>query len=129
MVPNPLIFCKHKVQVLFHSPPGVLFHLSFTVLLRYRSLGILDFWGWSPHFLQLYPSAVVLWILQVWFQCTGLPRLWSAFQNSSHYHSPPLPYAVRNPRRTRLLGLASFSLSLRRYLGDGIASFLPVLLL
>ena len=25
-----------RFQVLFHSPPGVLFHLSLTVLLRYR---------------------------------------------------------------------------------------------
>ena len=29
--------CKHMISDTFHSPPGVLFHLSLAVLVHYRS--------------------------------------------------------------------------------------------
>ena len=40
--------CRHTVSVLFHSPAWGAFHLSLTVLVRYRSLEVLSLGGWSP---------------------------------------------------------------------------------
>ena len=40
--------CRHAVSGSFDSPPGVLFHLSLTVLLHYRSLEVFSLGGWSP---------------------------------------------------------------------------------
>ena len=37
-----------RFQVLFHSPLRGAFHLSLTVLLRYRSPGVFSLGGWSP---------------------------------------------------------------------------------
>jgi hypothetical protein len=39
--------CRHAVSGTFNSPPGVLFHLSLTVLLHYRSSGVFSFGKWS----------------------------------------------------------------------------------
>ena len=39
--------CRHAVSGSFNSPPGVLFHLSLTVLLHYRSLEVFSFGRWS----------------------------------------------------------------------------------
>ena len=39
--------CRHAVSGTFNSPSGVLFHLSLTVLLHYRSLGVFSFGKWS----------------------------------------------------------------------------------
>ena len=39
--------CRHAVSGTFYSPPGVLFHLSLTVLLHYRSLGVFSLGKWS----------------------------------------------------------------------------------
>ncbi len=39
--------CRHAVSGTFNSPPGVLFHLSLTVLLHYRSLGVFSLGKWS----------------------------------------------------------------------------------
>ena len=40
--------CRHTVSVLFHSPARGAFHLSLTVLVRYRSLQVLSLGAWSP---------------------------------------------------------------------------------
>ena len=37
-----------RFQVLFHSPHRGSFHLSLTVLVRYRSPGVFSLGGWSP---------------------------------------------------------------------------------
>ena len=39
--------CRHAVSGTFNSPPGVLFHLSLTVLLHYRSLEVFSLGKWS----------------------------------------------------------------------------------
>jgi hypothetical protein len=39
--------CRHAVSGTFNSPPGVLFHLSLTVLLHYRSLRVFSLGKWS----------------------------------------------------------------------------------
>jgi hypothetical protein len=43
-----LHFVGLRFQVLFHSPSGVLFHLSLTVLVRYRSSSVFSLTEWSP---------------------------------------------------------------------------------
>ena len=47
--------CRHAVSGTFDSPPGVLFHLSLTVLLHYRSLEVFSFGGWSPRLPTGFP--------------------------------------------------------------------------
>ena len=42
--------CRHAVSGTFNSPPGVLFHLSLTVLLHYRSLRVFSLGKWSHQF-------------------------------------------------------------------------------
>ena len=47
--------CRHAVSGTFNSPPGVLFHLSLTVLLHYRLLEVFSFGGWSPRLPTGFP--------------------------------------------------------------------------
>jgi hypothetical protein len=42
--------CRHAVSGTFNSPPGVLFHLSLTVLLHYRSSRVFSLGKWSHQF-------------------------------------------------------------------------------
>ena len=52
-------------QGLFHSSVRGSFHLSFTVLVRYRSLGlsgVFSLTGWSP---PIRPGFLVSWVTQV----------------------------------------------------------------
>jgi hypothetical protein len=51
MFPSPLalpLSVSERFQVLFHSPHRGSFHLSLTVLLRYRSSRVFSLGGWSP---------------------------------------------------------------------------------
>ena len=82
--------CTHKVlpqlvntgfQVLFHSPPGVLFtfpsqYYALSVTKEYLALG-----GGPPDFPQGSTCLVVLWILlsQLCFHVRGFHPLWPAF--------------------------------------------------
>jgi hypothetical protein len=82
--------CTHKVlpqlvntgfQVLFHSPPGVLFtfpsqYYALSVTKEYLALG-----GGPPDFPQGFSCLVVLWILLVslCFPIRGFHPLWPAF--------------------------------------------------
>ena len=82
--------CTHKVlpqlvntgfQVLFHSPPGVLFtfpsqYYALSVTKEYLALG-----GGPPDFPQGFSCLVVLWILLVplRFPIRGFHPLWPAF--------------------------------------------------
>ena len=68
-------------QVLFHSPPGVLFtfpsqYYALSVTEEYLALG-----GGPPCFPQGFPCPVVLWILPVRskFRLRGFHPLWLAF--------------------------------------------------
>ena len=76
-------------QVLFHSPPGVL----FTFPSQYYSLSVtgeyLGLEGGPPGFPQGFSCPVVLWILQrvFWFRLPDFHRLWSAFPKQFDYHS------------------------------------------
>ena len=88
--------CTHKVlpqlvntgfQVLFHSPPGVLFtfpsqYYALSVTKEYLALG-----GGPPDFPQGSTCLVVLWILPSWsgFRVRGFHPLWLAFPKPFHY--------------------------------------------
>ena len=68
-------------QVLFHSPPGVLFtfpsqYYALSVTKEYLALG-----GGPPDFPQGFPCLVVLWILlsHLGFHIRGFHPLWPAF--------------------------------------------------
>ena len=74
-------------QVLFHSPPGVLFtfpsqYYALSVTKEYLALG-----GGPPDFPQGSTCLVVLWILPSWsgFCVRGFHPLWLAFPKPFHY--------------------------------------------
>ena len=104
-------------QVLFHSPPGVL----FTVPSQYYALSVtkeyLALRGGPRMFRQGSTCLVLLWILLaiLGFRVRGFHPLWPAFPKPFYYHHI-IPYAVRTPERTRS-GLGSFQFA-RRYLGN-----------
>ena len=74
-------------QVLFHSPPGVLFtfpsqYYALSVTKEYLALG-----GGPPDFPQGSTCLVVLWILpsRFGFRVRGFHPLWLAFPKPFHY--------------------------------------------
>ena len=74
-------------QVLFHSPPGVLFtfpsqYYALSVTKEYLALG-----GGPPDFPQGSTCLVVLWILppRSGFRVRGFHPLWLAFPKPFHY--------------------------------------------
>ena len=54
---------SERFQVLFHSPHRGSFHLSLTVLVRYRSPGVFSLGGWTPQFHTGLACPVLLRIL------------------------------------------------------------------
>ena len=52
-----------QFQILFHSPRRGSFHLSLTVLLRYRSSRVFSLGGWSPLLHTMLACIVLLRIL------------------------------------------------------------------
>ena len=104
-------------QVLFHSPPGVLFtfpsqYYALSVTKEYLALR-----GGPRMFRQGSTCLVLLWILlaDLRFRVRGFHPLWQAFPKP-FYYPLSIPYAVRTPERTRS-GLGSFPFA-RRYLGN-----------
>ena len=104
-------------QVLFHSPPGVLFtfpsqYYALSVTKEYLALR-----GGPRFFPQGSTCLVVLWILlpAVRFRVRGFHSLWLAFPKPFRYPST-MTYAVRTPVCTHS-GLGSFPFA-RRYLGN-----------
>ena len=52
-----------QFQILFHSPRRGSFHLSLTVLLRYRSSRVFSLGGWTPQLRTMLACIVLLRIL------------------------------------------------------------------
>ena len=105
-------FVSTGFQVLFHSPPGVLFtipsqYYALSVTKQYLALG-----GGPPDFPQGSTCLVVLWIppCPPWFPVRGFHPLWPAFPKPFRYHVR-ISCAVRNPgmhaSRFRLLRVRS----------------------
>ena len=106
-------------QVLFHSPPGVLFtfpsqYYALSVTKEYLALG-----GGPPDFLQGSTCLAVLRIpLAVfWFHVRGFHPLWLAFPKPFCYPLT-MTFAVRTPDCTQS-GLGSFPFA-RRYLRNRV---------
>ena len=110
-------FVNTGFQVLFHSPPGVL----FTVPSQYYSLSVtkeyLALRGGPRAFPQGFSCLVVLWILlcNFSFRIRDFHLLWLVFPGPFFYKSL-ITYAVRTPTCTHV-GLGSFHFA-RRYFGN-----------
>ena len=102
-------------QVLFHSPPGVL----FTVPSQYSALSVTEEYlalrGGPRVFPQGFSCLVVLWIpLAIsWFRIRGFHPLRPAFPKPFSYQNL-LPYAVRTPVINHRFGLFPFRSPLLR---------------
>ena len=74
-----------QFQILFHSPRRGSFHLSLTVLLRYRSVRVFSLGGWSPLLPTMLASIVVLRIIasMLRFRLRDSHPLWRNFPNAS----------------------------------------------
>lgn len=95
-----LLFVCMRFQVLFHSPPGVL----FTVPSQYYSLSVIRWYlgleGGPPIFPRNSTCSAVLWILlaPIPFRLPDSHRLWCAFPCTSasswntHYSPKPQKY-------------------------------------
>ena len=103
-------------QVLFHSPPGVLFtfpsqYFPLSVTEEYLALR-----GGPRSFPQGFTCPVVLWIILVAFsfQLQGYYLLWRSFPTLFIYDIASMLY-VRNPNEVNFIGLACSAFA-RRYL-------------
>ena len=106
-------------QVLFHSPPGVL----FTFPSQYSALSVtkeyLALRGGPRAFPQGFSCLVVLWILlcSLQFRLRGFHPLWPVFPGPFYYRRLIIN-AVRTPECTHS-GLGSFHFA-RRYFGNRV---------
>ena len=106
-------------QVLFHSPPGVL----FTFPSQYSALSVtkeyLALRGGPRSFPQGFSCLVVLWIPSclLGFRIRGFHPLWPVFPGPFYYH-PLIIIAVRTPECSHS-GLGSFAFA-RRYLQNRV---------
>ena len=106
-------------QVLFHSPPGVLFtfpsqYYALSVTKEYLALG-----GGPPDFPQGFSCLVVLWnmLALFWFHIRGFHPLWPVFPGPFCYHTSHLLQSI-TPGCTHP-GLGSFHFA-RRYSGNRV---------
>jgi hypothetical protein len=98
---SPSIGCKHTVSGSFHSPRRGSFHLSLTVLLRYRSSPVFSLGGWTPRFPTPLACGVVLRILSPKLDCMyGTLTLFRRPSQTVPFHLVWL-LKVLQPRRTR----------------------------
>ena len=110
------------VQVLFHSPPGVL----FTFPSQYSALSVtkeyLALRGGPRAFPQGFSCLVVLWILlcRLQFRLRDFHPLWLVFPEPFYYRHRIIgrkrPVQLRTPKCTHF-GLGSFHFA-RRYFGN-----------
>ena len=109
-----------RFQVLFHSPPGVL----FTFPSRYYSLSViwsyLALWDGPPTFTPNSSCSVLLWKLLVvmqMFHVRDCYPLWFAFPNKFYYIYIFNFVVVPNPNHIAIIGLGSYPFA-RHYLGN-----------
>ena len=90
-----------QFQILFHSPRRGSFHLSLTVLMRYRSSRVFSLGGWTPQIHTMLASIVLLRILAAAFSyaygtltLSGRPSQILRLPVSAAFASPTTPYTV-----------------------------------
>ena len=111
-------------QVLFHSPPGVLFTFPSQYYAQSVTKEYLGLRGGPRSFLQGFTCLVVLWILlcRLIFRLRGFHPLWLAFPKPFCYRLW-INYTVRTPVCTHTgLGSSAFA---RRYLRNHMLFSLP----
>ena len=112
------LFVSIWFQVLFHSPPGVL----FTFPSRYYSLSVdqqyLAFGGGPPFFSQSSSCSTILWIYQceLSFHLPDFYRLWCSFPTTSTT-LPQSRFDSPYPKLVSYLSLGSSHFA-RRYFGN-----------
>ena len=95
-------------QVLFHSPPGVL----FTFPSQYYALSVTEEYlalrGGPRSFSQGSTCLDLLWILLclLWFHVRGFHPLWPAFPKPFHYHHRSRPQSEPQDARIRVWALS-----------------------
>ena len=106
-------------QVLFHSPPGVLFtfpsqYYALSVTKEYLALG-----GGPPDFPQGFSCLAVLWILHAVyrFRVRGFHPLWPDFPDRSTNESTHFSQSITRSRTRDRLGSFHFA---RRYFGNRV---------
>jgi len=119
-----------QFQILFHSPRRGSFHLSLTVLVRYRSSRVFSLGGWAPQLPTILACIVVLRILsRDSLTCTGLSpsmvglprpfhlRYSSILESYNPYHRSDRFGLLRF--RSPLLAESSLFLALLRFFSSG----------
>ena len=113
-----------QFQILFHSPRRGSFHLSLTVLLRYRSSRVFSLGGWTPLLHTMLACIVLLRILAI----TAQLRL-----RDSHPLRPTFPdrsaSTFRNSRKSCNPRHRSIWFGLFRFRSPLLAEFSPLLVL
>ena len=112
-----------RFQVLFHSPPGVLFtfpsrYYTLSVIRSYLALG-----DGPPSFPPNFSCSMVLWILTSSFSVsvTGLLPYFAVLSNTLHL--PQILHVVSpNPTHISICGLGSYPFA-RHYLGNRCFTF------
>ena len=99
-----------QFQILFHSPRRGSFHLSLTVLLRYRSVRVFSLGGWSPLLPTMLASIVVLRIIasMLRFRLRDSHPLWRNFPNASASLRIPSRESCNPVRLNERFGLFRF---------------------
>ena len=106
---------SERFQVLFHSPHRGSFHLSLTVLVRYRSSRVFSLGAWSPQLPTGLACPVVLWYPAHAFRFSGTGLSPSLVGLPS---AVPLSYSALSARPSTPLAVASslgFSAFARHY--------------
>src|SRR5690554_3587451 len=117
------LLVSQRFQVLFHSPRRGSFHLSLTVLVRYRSPNVFSLGGWSPLLPTGLACPVVLRVSapHTPVRLPGCHRLRPAFPEPFDLRGPGFRAALQPPPACRRVWATPLSLATTR----GIVSFPP----
>ena len=99
-----------QFQILFHSPRRGSFHLSLTVLLRYRSSRVFSLGGWTPLLHTMLACIVLLRILAtiITLRLRDSHPLWRNFPDPSASGYNGLCKSCNPNRRSDWFGLIRF---------------------
>ena len=98
-----------QFQILFHSPRRGSFHLSLTVLVRYRSSRVFSLGRWAALFPTMLACIVVLRILPCdSHMSTGLSPSMVDLPRSFHFCYSSIPESYNPNRRSDWFGLFRF---------------------
>ena len=122
LIALPLIVSA-RFQVLFHSPNRGSFHLSLTVLVRYRSSRVFSLGEWSPLLPTGLACPVVLRISAGWcrFSSTGLSPCAARLSRPLRL-TLPNSFAGPTTPASKLAGLGCFPFA-RHYSGNRFFSW------